>query len=345
MTSLPTVRLGSTRMAISRVGIGAWAFGGPGWVDTWGAQDDADSIAAIRRAVEGGVNWIDTAPIYGLGHAEEVVGRALRSLPEADRPYVFTKAGVVWDPQRPDDKPALVGRPNSLRAELEASLRRLGLERIDLYQVHAPPTDGTPIEEYWQTFCDLRSEGKVRAIGLSNHSVEQLDAAEAVGHVDAVQPKFNLIHRTAVDVLSWAAAHRTGAIVYSPLASGLLTGAFSAERAANLPPDDWRRGHPDFTEPALSRNLELVRALGPVARRHGVSVPAVAIAWTLAFPGVSGAIVGLRRADQANAWLAAASLRLDESDLDDIAEAIDRIGVGTGPSRLVRPDTGNAAGS
>lgn len=332
MTSLPTARLGHTDMRISRIGIGAWAFGGAGWVDTWGAQDDTDSIAAVRRAVDGGVNWIDTAPIYGLGHAEEVVGRALEGLPAADRPYIFTKAGVRWDPTRPTDKPALVGRPDSLRAELDASLRRLGVERIDLYQMHAPPADGTPIEEYWQTFCDLRRQGKVRAIGLSNHSVEQLEAAESVGHVDAVQPKFNLLYRDAADILSWAAEHRTGAIVYSPMASGLLTGTFDPSRVAALPADDWRRGHPDFTEPALGRNLELVRALEPVARRYSVSVAAVAIAWTLAFTGVSGAIVGLRRADQANAWLVAASLRLDESDLTDIAQAIERSGAGTGPT-------------
>ncbi|HEX6327926.1 MAG TPA: aldo/keto reductase [Jiangellaceae bacterium] len=332
MTALPTAQLGRTGMAISRIGIGAWAFGGAGWVDTWGAQNDTDSIAAVRRAVDAGVNWIDTAPIYGLGHAEEVVGRALRRVPGADRPYVFTKAGVAWDPERPNDKPALIGRPDSVRAELDASLRRLGVEQIDLYQMHAPPTDGTPIEEYWQTFCDLRREGKVRAIGLSNHSVEQIAAAEAVGHVDAVQPKLNLIHRDAADILSWAVEHQTGAIVYSPMASGLLTGTFDAARVAALPADDWRRGHPDFTEPALRRNLELVHALEPVARRYGVSVAAVAIAWTLAFTGVSGAIVGLRRAEQANAWLVAASLRLDESDLTDIASAIERTGAGSGPT-------------
>lgn len=332
MTALPTTQLGRTGMAISRIGIGAWAFGGAGWVDTWGAQADTDSFAAIRRAVDGGVNWIDTAPIYGLGHAEEVVGRALKGLPVDDRPYVFTKAGVVWDQKRPNDKPALIGRPVSVRAELDASLSRLGIERIDLYQMHAPPTDGTPIEEYWQTFCDLRREGKVRAIGLSNHSVEQLDAAEAVGHVDAVQPKLNLIHRDAADILPWAAGHQTGVIVYSPMASGLLSGTFDAARVAALTADDWRRRHPDFTEPALRRNLELVRALGPVARRYSVSVAAVAIAWTLAFTGVSGAIVGLRRAEQANAWLVAASLRLDESDLTDIAAAIERTGAGSGPT-------------
>jgi aryl-alcohol dehydrogenase-like predicted oxidoreductase len=332
MTSLPSRPLGRTGMAISRVGIGAWAFGGAGWVDTWGAQEDALSERAVRAAVERGVNWIDTAPIYGLGHAEEVVGGALRRIPADERPYVFTKAGVIWDPQHPHDKPALVGHPASIRRELEDSLQRLGLDRIDLYQVHAPPTDGTPLGEYWQTFCDLRREGKVRAIGLSNHNVAQLDAAEAVGHVDAVQPRFNLIHRNAVEVLAWSAAHAAGAIVYSPMASGLLSGSFTAARAAALDGDDWRRRHPDFTGDALARNLALAGALGPIASRHGVTVAAVAVAWTLAFPGVTGAIVGIRRADQLDAWLPAASLVLDASDLTQIAEAVERTQAGSGPA-------------
>jgi aryl-alcohol dehydrogenase-like predicted oxidoreductase len=333
MTSLPSRQLGRTGMAISRVGIGAWAFGGGGWVDTWGAQEDALSDAAVRAAVERGVTWIDTAPIYGLGHAEEVVGGALRRIPAGERPYVFTKAGVIWDPERPQDKPALVGHPASIRRELEDSLQRLGLDRIDLYQVHAPPTDGTPLEEYWQTFCDLRREGKVRAIGLSNHDVAQLDAAEAVGHVDAVQPRFNLIHRNAVDVLAWSAAHDAGAIVYSPMASGLLSGSFTAARAAALDEDDWRRRHPDFTGDTLARNLALAETLGPIASRHGVTVAAVAVAWTLAFPGVTGAIVGIRRAGQLDAWLSAASLALDETDLSQIAEAVERTGAGSGPAQ------------
>lgn len=331
---LPTTPLGHSSLHISRIGIGAWAFGGAGWVDSWGTQDDADSIAAIRHGVDSGVNWIDTAPIYGLGHSEKVVGRALREIPEDDRPYVFTKAGVVWDEQRPMAKPALVGTPSSLRKELEASLRRLGLERIDLYQMHAPPADGTPIEEYWGTLCDIRGEGKVRALGLSNHDATQLTAAQAVGRVDAVQPRLSLIHRdAAADVLPWCAANDAGAIVYSPLASGLLTGTFTAARAAGLAQDDWRRSHPDFTRPALSRNLALVDALAPVAKRHGVPVAVVAIAWTLACPAVAGAIVGLRGPRQADDWLAAANVRLDEPDLDEMAIAVKTTGAGTGPSR------------
>jgi aryl-alcohol dehydrogenase-like predicted oxidoreductase len=332
VASLPTVPFGRTAMRITRVGIGAWAFGGAGWIDTWGAQDDAESVRAIRAAVDRGVNWIDTAPIYGLGHSEEVVGKALRQIPAADRPYVFTKAGVQWDPDRPADQPALVGAPAAIRAELEASLRRLGVDRIDLYQMHAPPADGTPIEEYWQTFCDLRREGKVAAVGLSNHSVAQLDAAAAVGRVDSVQPRLNLIHRTAADVLAWCADHAAAAIVYSPMASGLLTGRFDAHRMASLAADDWRRDHPDFTADALARNLELAAALRPVADRHGVPVAAVAVAWTLAWRGVSGAIVGIRRADQLDDWLAAANLHLDDADLAEIAAAIDRTGAGAGPA-------------
>jgi aryl-alcohol dehydrogenase-like predicted oxidoreductase len=332
---LPTTRLGRSSLHITRVGIGAWAFGGSGWVDSWGAQDDADSVAAIRHSVESGVNWLDTAPIYGLGHSEEVVGQALREIPQNDRPYVFTKAGVIWDEHRPMDKPTLVGDPSSLRRELDASLRRLGVNRIDLYQMHAPPADGTPIEEYWSTFCEFREAGKVRALGLSNHSVAQLDAAQKVGRVDAVQPQLSLIHReAAADVLPWCTANGAGAIVYSPLASGLLSGTFTAARAAGLDADDWRRDHPDFTEPALSRNLALVDALMPVAQRHGVSVAAVAVAWTLAVRSVTGAIVGLRHRGQLDAWLAAASVQLDESDLTEIADAIDRTGAGTGPAQL-----------
>ena len=330
---LTTVDFGATGLQITRVGIGAWAFGGAGWIDTWGGQDDAESIAAIRHAVECGVNWLDTAPIYGLGHAEEVVGRALRQMPPADRPYVFTKAGVVWDPRHPQDKPALVGDPTSIRTELEASLRRLAVDRIDLYQMHAPPTDGTPIETYWQTFCDLRDEGKVRAIGLSNHSVAQLEAANAVGQVDSVQPRFNVLDRSDGGVLSWCAENGAGAIVYSPLASGLLTGKFTAERLAALAADDWRRGHPDFSAEVVARAQPVVAALRGVAGRRGVSVAAVAVAWTLAFPGVSGAIVGVRRPDQVGAWLAAASLRLDEDDLAEVRMALKRSGAGSGPTQ------------
>jgi aryl-alcohol dehydrogenase-like predicted oxidoreductase len=329
-TSLPTARLGWTDMYLTRVGFGAWAIGGGGWAYAWGGQDDSESIAAIRAAVESGVNWIDTAAVYGLGHSEEVVATALAGLPDADRPYVFTKGGLVWDPADRSAAPRRAGAPASIRAEVEASLRRLKVERIDLYQMHWPAEDGTAVEDYWQVFTDLKREGKIRAAGLSNHSIAQLEAAEEIGNVDAVQPPFSLIHRDAAgDVLLWAREHETGVIVYSPMASGLLTGAFTAGRAARLEPGDWRAGHPDFTEPALSANLALADALRPIAARHGVTPAAVAIAWTLSFPGVTGAIVGARSPGQVQGWLPAAHLELKDDDLADIAAAIAATGAGT----------------
>jgi aryl-alcohol dehydrogenase-like predicted oxidoreductase len=332
-TSLPNTRLGRTDMLLTRVGFGAWAIGGGGWAYAWGNQDDTESIAAIRHAVESGVNWLDTAAVYGLGHSEEVVAAALTGIPEADRPYVFTKGGLVWDPADRTLAPRRIGDPASLRTEVEASLRRLNVERIDLYQMHWPAEDGTTVEEYWQAFLDLKREGKVRAVGLSNHAIYQLEAAEGVGSVDAIQPQLNLIHRDAADdVLPWARDHEAGAIVYSPMASGLLTGTFTAERAARLEPGDWRAGHPDFTGPALSANLALARALRPVAEHRGVTPAAVAIAWTLAFPGVTGAIVGARSPGQVVGWLPAATLELKDDDLADIAAAARATGAGTGPA-------------
>ncbi len=331
-TFLPTTRLGRTGLHLTRVGFGAWAIGGGGWAYAWGHQDDAASIAAIRHAVESGINWIDTAAVYGLGHSEEVVAAALAGLPEADRPYVFTKGGQVWDPADRSAAPRRVGAPASIRTEVDASLRRLRVERIDLYQMHWPAADGTPLEEYWQVFADLKREGKIRAAGLSNHGILQLEAAEKIGTVDAIQPPFNLIHRdTAGDVLLWAGEHEAGVIVYSPMASGLLTGAFTAARAAGLEPGDWRAGHPDFTEPALSANLALAEALRPVAERHGVTPAAVAVAWTLAFLGVTGAIVGARSPRQVDGWLPAATLKLKDDDLSEIAAAIRATGAGSGP--------------
>jgi aryl-alcohol dehydrogenase-like predicted oxidoreductase len=331
--SLPTTQLGRTGMHLTRVGFGAWAIGGGDWAFAWGNQDDAESVSAIRHAVESGINWVDTAAVYGLGHSEQVVAAALADLPEADRPYVFTKGGLVWDPADRSAAPRRVGAPASIRAEVEASLRRLGVERIDLYQMHWPAEDGTPLEEYWQVFADLKREGKIRAAGLSNHSVLQLEAAEQIGTVDAVQPPFSLIHRGAAGVvLPWALEHQAGVIVYSPMASGLLTGAFTAARAARLEPGDWRSGHPDFTEPDLSANLALAEALRPVGERHGVTPAAVAVAWTLAFPGVTGAIVGARGSRQVDGWLPAASLELKDDDLSDIAAAVRATGAGTGPA-------------
>ncbi|MFE3652555.1 aldo/keto reductase [Streptomyces sp. NPDC059152] len=336
------------RPCITRTGFGSWAVSGTGWHFGWGAADDGESIAAIRHAVAAGVNWIDTAAVYGLGHSEELVGRALAGLPESERPYVFTKVGLVWDPTDPQAPPRRTMKPTSVRREIEDSLRRLGVGRIDLYQVHWPDTgesleyagdgsgavspDATPLEEYWQVMADLKAEGKVRAIGLSNHSPEQLEAAERIAHVDVVQPPFSAINRSAAPEIAWARAHGTGVIVYSPLQSGLLTGAFSAERAAGLPADDWRSAHHDFTS-GLAANLRLADALRPVAERHGATVAETAIAWALAWPGVTGAIVGARRTAQVDGWIGAGSVRLTPADLDEIAVAITTSGAGTGPAR------------
>jgi aryl-alcohol dehydrogenase-like predicted oxidoreductase len=332
--TLPTAPLGTTGLRITRVGFGAWAIGGGGWTFAWGHQDDADSIAAIRHAIERGINWIDTAAVYGLGHSEEIVARALRDFPTDDRPYVFTKAGLVWDERDHAAPPRRVGDPLSIRREVEASLRRLDVERIDLYQMHWPAEDGTPLEDYWGTLLQLKEEGKIRAAGLSNHDVAQLEAAERVGHVDTLQPPFSAIRRDAAAAeLPWCDAHRTGVVVYSPMQSGLLSGAFSVARAAQLGADDWRSRSPDFTGLGLRRNVALADALRPIAQRHGATVAAVAVAWTLAWPGVTGAIVGARLPAQVDGWIGAASLELTNADQDDIAAAIARTGAGTGPVR------------
>ena len=326
--------LGTSGLQITQVGLGAWAIGGGGWVYGWGKQEDADSIAAIQHAVGRGINWVDTAAIYGLGHSEEVVGRALRELPAAERPYVFTKGGMVPDPSRPFEEPQRNLRPESIRKEAEASLRRLGVERIDLYQFHWPDALGTPVEESWGEMSRLIEEGKVRAGGVSNFDRALLQRAELVRHVDSLQPPFSLIRRqAATDVIPWSVAHGTGVIVYSPMQSGILTDGFGVERVDAMAGDDWRRRSPEFQEPRLSRNLLLRAALRPIAARHGVSIAAVAVAWTLSWPGVSGAIVGARSPSQVDGWLAAGNLTLEEQDLSDIAAAIERTNAGGGPAR------------
>jgi aryl-alcohol dehydrogenase-like predicted oxidoreductase len=333
MMNLLTRPLGTSGLQVTQVGFGAWAIGGGGWAYGWGSQDDDASVAAITYAVRHGINWIDTAAIYGLGHSEEVVGRALRELPLKERPFVFTKGGMIPDWSQPYDEPERNLRPESIRKEVEASLRRLGVERIDLYQFHWPDAIGTPVEASWGEMARLIQEGKVRAGGVSNFNVALLERAERVRHVDSLQPPFSLIHRQAgADVIPWSAAHGTGVIVYSPMQSGILTDSFTRERVERMAPDDWRRRSPEFQEPLLSRNIALRDALGPIAERHAVSVAAVAVAWTLSWPGVTGAIVGARSPQQVDGWLAAGDLTLEQGDLAEIATAIERTQAGSGPA-------------
>jgi aryl-alcohol dehydrogenase-like predicted oxidoreductase len=320
-------------MDITRVGFGAWAAGGGGWSFSWGPQDDEDSIAAIRHAVEAGVNWVDTAAVYGLGHSEQVVAEAMKGIPEADRPFIFTKCGLVWDKEDPYVAPRRVGEPASIRAECEASLRRLQVEAIDLLQMHWPAEDGASLEDYWSALLQLKEEGKIRAAGLSNHDITQLQAAEAVGHVDTLQPPFSAIRRTAATDIAWCAGSSAGVIVYSPMQAGLLTGAFSAERVAGLHQDDWRARNPEFAGQRLQRNLALAEALRPIAHEHDTTMAAVAVAWALSWPGVTGAIVGARSTQQVDGWLPAATLELSEVELGDITRAIESTGAGEGPLR------------
>src|SRR3954447_9914871 len=328
--TLARTALGNTALDISRLGLGAWAIGGGEWQGGWGSQDDDESIAAIHHAVELGINWIDTAAAYGLGRAESVVGRAVAALPEPDRPLLFTKCGLVWEEGGRTVSNVLA--PDSIRRECEASLRRLGVDVIDLYQIHWPATDGTPIETSWEVMVDLVESGKVRYIGASNFDVELLDACEAIHHVDTYQPELNLVNRTAAaDNLPWCAEHGTGVIVYSPMRSGLLTGRFSAERVASLPMDDWRREGPDFVEPELTRNLDLVARLAPIASDLGCTLPELAIAWCLAWPVVDGAIVGARTAAQVDGWINACDIALDPDALSHITAALETSGAGRGP--------------
>ena len=315
---MQTRKLGNSDLQITPVGYGAWAVGGSGWQFAWGSQDDKDSIAAIHRSLELGINWIDTAAVYGLGHSEEVVGRALKSW-SGPRPYVFTKCGLRWDAKGQAQKVLSAG---SIRGEVEDSLHRLSIDVIDLYQIHWPPDPDSPaLEEGWSTLAALQREGKVRWIGVSNFSVQQIKRAQAIAPITSLQPPYSLIHREIEeDVLPYCLHKGIGVIVYSPMASGLLTGAMTRERAARLPQDDWRKGHPDFTEPNLSRNLALVERLREIAKRHNRSAGEVAIAWALHHPAVTGAIVGARNARQAEGVMRAGDLRLNDKEVNEIED-------------------------
>jgi aryl-alcohol dehydrogenase-like predicted oxidoreductase len=310
---LPTRALGSTGMEVTPIGFGAWAVGGPGWDYGWGAQDDAESIAAIHRALELGVNWIDTAAVYGFGHSEVVVGRALEGC--STRPYVFTKASLV---RGSGGTPVSCLRRDSIRSEAETSLTRLGVDAIDLLQIHHPLPE-EDLEEGWSAFVELREEGLVRHVGVSNFSVEQIQRISGIAPVETLQPHFSLIEREAEgELLPYCEREGIGVIAYSPMGSGLLSGSMTRERIMRLPKEDWRHEAEPFREPALSENLEIADRVARVARHHNVKAGAVAIAWALRNPAVSGAIVGFRRPEQVDQLIAAVELRLNDSDVEKL---------------------------
>jgi aryl-alcohol dehydrogenase-like predicted oxidoreductase len=306
--------LGDSDLRITPIGFGAWAIGGD-WEFGWGAQDDAKSIAAIHRALELGVNWIDTAAVYGLGHSEEVVARALQEW-RGPRPYVFTKCGRIWNAQ---GKVGLSLREESIRRECEASLRRLKTEVIHLYQIHWTSNDLNETLEGWTTLLALQKEGKVRWIGLCNGSVEEMEKLQGIGHITSLQPPYSLIRREVETAqLPWCRKQNVGVIVYSPMASGLLTGAMSRERIGALPKTDWRTRNDQFKEPKLSENLKLAERLRAVGTRHGRAPGEVAIAWTLRHPAVTAAIVGARNAKQVDGIIGAMEYRLTDSEIAEV---------------------------
>lgn len=311
---MQTKKLGNSDLMITPLGIGAWAMGGGGWAFGWGPQDDADSIGAIRAAVErGGLNWVDTAAVYGLGHSEEVVARALEGL--SPRPYVFTKCARVWDDNRQIGKSL---KRDSVRRECEASLRRLKVDTIDLYQIHWPEPD-EDVEEGWETLARLKEEGKVRWIGVSNFSAAQLERAQRIAPITSLQPPYSIVQPEVEEAaLPFCERHGIGVIGYAPMKSGLLTGKMTRERLASLPEDDFRRRNPFFQEPILSRALALVDKLKEIGARHGRTPGEVAIAWTLRNPAVTGAIVGLRNASQLDGVIGAAAFRLSPAEVAEI---------------------------
>jgi aryl-alcohol dehydrogenase-like predicted oxidoreductase len=310
---MQTRQLGNSDLHITPLGVGAWAMGGAGWAFSWSHQDDDASISAIHAALDAGMNWIDTAAVYGLGHSEEVVAKALKG--RANRPYVFTKCARIWDENRQIGKSL---KADSVRRELEASLRRLKVDVIDLYQIHWPEPD-EEVEEGWATLARLKEEGKVRWIGVSNFSLDQLKRAQAIFPITSLQPPYSLIRREVEEsVLPYCAEHNIGVIAYSPMGSGLLTGSMTRERLASLPEDDWRRRGPQFQEPLVTRNLKIVGKLKEIASRHNRSAGEAAIAWVLRNSVVTGAIVGVRNREQVAGVIGAMDFRLSDAEIDEI---------------------------
>jgi aryl-alcohol dehydrogenase-like predicted oxidoreductase len=320
-------RLGRDGPEITTIGFGSWAIGGP-YLFGWGPVDDEESIAALRYAVENGVNWVDTAPIYGLGHSEEIVGEALRPWTAGEEVLVFTKCGRPWLEDKGEIGFDL--RPDSIRDECEQSLKRLGVERIDLYQIHWPdPVTGTQIEDSWQTMVELVEQGKARWIGVSNFDVELLERCESLRHVDSLQPPLSLIRREARrELVPWCRDHGTGVIAYAPLANGLLSGKFDRKSINELAADDWRQRAAHFTEPKLTQNLALVERLQKIGEDLGVRLIVLGISWVLAQPGVTAAAVGARRPDQVDGWLPASGVRLEEDAMREIERAVRETGAG-----------------
>jgi len=314
-TPFATRQLGNSDLKITPIGYGAWAIGGGNWEFAWGAQDDDESVKTIERALDAGINWIDTAAVYGLGHSEEVVAKAVKA--SGKKPYIFTKCSMRWDNDRQIYRSL---KAKSLEEELEGSLRRLGVETIDLYQIHWPNPEGE-IEEGWETLARFQKEGKVRHIGVSNFNVEQIKRVQKIAPITSLQPPYSMLRRAIeAELLPFCEANNIGVINYSPMLSGLLTGKMTAERVANMPADDWRKRSANFQEPQLSKNLKLVELLREIGKPHGVEPGVVAIAWTLRKPVVTAAIVGARRPDQVDGVLPAASFRLSEAELNRIEE-------------------------
>lgn len=314
---MKTRQLGNSDLYITPIGLGAWAIGGGNWAFGWGPQDDADSIACIREALDAGINWIDTAPVYGLGHSEEIVNKALKGM--AQKPYIFTKCGRIWDDKRQIGKSL---KRDSVRRECEASLKRLKVDVIDLYQMHWPEPD-EDVEEGWETMVKLKEEGKVRWIGVSNFSVSQLQRAERIAPITSLQPPYSLIRpEVGAEVLPYCLKQNIGVIAYSPMGSGLLTGTMTRERIAQLPEDDFRRNSKFYQEPQLTKNLQLAELCKEIGQKHGKNAGEVAIAWVLANPAVTGAIVGARKPGQVAGFIGAMDWQLPAVELEKAGHAV-----------------------